>query len=72
MRAVKKYLQMAAEFDERVKATSNPSLVKRFAYLADCYWRLGAERQQFLELVQSIRNLRKRRCRWPGHRAIRR
>jgi hypothetical protein len=72
MRTVSKYLQLAAEFDEMVKATSSPSLIKRFAYLADCYWRLGSERQQLLERLKSIRNLRKRRCRLAALGAIRR
>ena len=48
MRSVAEYLARAATFDELAKSTSEPSLQKRYADLAECYRLLANERQRLV------------------------
>jgi hypothetical protein len=48
MRSVAEYLVRAAAFDELAKSTSEPSLQKRYADLAECYRLLANERQRLV------------------------
>ena len=48
MRSVAEYLAKAAEFDELARSTSEPSLQKRYADLAECYRLLADERQRLI------------------------
>jgi hypothetical protein len=48
MRSVGEYLARAAAFDELAKSTSEPSLQKRYADLADCYRLLADERKRLI------------------------
>jgi hypothetical protein len=49
MRSVVESLARAAAFDELAKSTSEPSLRKRYADLAECYRLLANERQRLVE-----------------------
>lgn len=48
MRSVAEYLARAAEFDELASSTSQPSLRKRYADMADCYRVLAEERRRLI------------------------
>jgi hypothetical protein len=49
MRSVAEYLRRATEFDERAKATGEPTLKRRCADVADCYRLLANERKRLIE-----------------------
>jgi len=49
MRSVAEYLAKAAEFDALARSSSEPSLRKRYADMAECYRLLAAERQRLIE-----------------------
>ena len=48
MRSVAEYLAKAAQFDELVVSTSEPSLQKRYADVAECYRLLANERRRLI------------------------
>jgi hypothetical protein len=48
MRSVAEYLARAAAFDELARSTSEPSLQKRYADIAECYRLLAEERRRLI------------------------
>lgn len=48
MRSVAEYFAKATAFDELARSTSEPSLQKRYADIAECYRLLAEERQRLI------------------------
>jgi hypothetical protein len=49
MRSVAEYLEKAAEFDELARATSEPTLKKRYADVSESYRLLAIVRRRLIE-----------------------
>jgi hypothetical protein len=49
MRSVAEYLEMAAEFDELARSSSELTLRTRYAHVAECYRLLAGELQRLIE-----------------------